>query len=232
MLVAVHSVTALREMKKDDLEHKRSTAEASAELGQLGSVTARVNSTANATAETAAAEHGRPSAKPGARTATPAAPLDRRLSMLETRSDPTLDVVKSAIVGIQHNKSNLAEGLQTAASGNTSSLNDTDNNSTTKLNLNLGGAPSDVEEKLQAAENVSRVEMKTLATLIVEAIILFVAETCRRIWFMGAVEASTDARLAVLSFPFIFWVLHWSCGSSKRDHSPAEPPFNPAAAVP
>ena len=28
----------------------------------------------------------------------------------------------------------------------------------------------------------TQVEMKTLATLIVEAIILFIAETCRRIW--------------------------------------------------
>merc|ERR1719443_2528608 len=95
-----------------------------------------------------------------------------------------------------------------------------------KASLSLARAHDDVEEKLEAAENVSRVEMKTLATLIVEAIILFIAETCRRIWFMGAVEASTDARLAVLSFPFIFWVLHWSCGSSKRN--PADPTASPA----
>jgi hypothetical protein len=128
-----------------------------------------------------------------------------------------LDVVKSAIVAIHNNISNTAGG----ARGNASSGNDTEDNSTIKLNPNLGGAQNEVEEKLQAAENVSRVEMKTLATLIVEAIILFIAETCRRIWFMGAVEASTDARLAVLSFPFIFWVLHWSCGSSKRN--PADP---------
>merc|ERR1719387_2274556 len=232
MLVAVHSVTALREQ----VEHKQLAAESSAELGER-SLAARENSTGdlNAPAEKPAAQQlGRPSEKPAARAATVAAPLDRHLSLVETRSEPTLDVVKNVIVGIQHNKSNVADGVQMAASGNASSLNDTDNNLTTKINLNLGGAPNDVEEKLQAAENVSRVEMKTLATLIVEAIILFVAETCRRIWFMGAVEASTDARLAVLSFPFIFWVLHWSCGSSKRGHSPAESqsPFNPAEAVP
>merc|ERR1719160_366444 len=228
MMVAVHSVTALRE------EHKQLTAESTAELGER-SLAARENSTGdpNAPAEKPAAQQlGRPSEKPAARAATVAAPLDRHLSLVETRSEPTLDVVKNVIVGIQHNKSNVADGVQMAASGNASSLNDTDNNLTTKINLNLGGPPNDVEEKLQAAENVSRVEMKTLATLIVEAIILFVAETCRRIWFMGAVEASTDARLAVLSFPFLFWVLHWSCGSSKRSNSPSEPPFNPAAAVP
>merc|ERR1719160_289680 len=225
MMVAVHSVTALRE------EHKQLTAESTAELGER-SLAARENSTGdpNAPAEKPAAQQlGRPSEKPAARAATVAAPLDRHLSLVETRSEPTLDVVKNVIVGIQHNKSNVADGVQMAASGNASSLNDTDNNLTTKINLNLGGPPNDVEEKLQAAENVSRVEMKTLATLIVEAIILFVAETCRRIWFMGAVEASTDARLAVLSFPFIFWVLHWSCGSSKRSNSHVESTFNPAA---
>jgi hypothetical protein len=143
-----------------------------------------------------------------------------------------LDVVKSVIAGIHHNKSNVAGGVQMASSGNSTSANDTDDNSTIKHYLNLAGAPNDVEEKLHAAENVSTVEMKTLATLIVEAIILFIAETFRRIWFMGAVEASTDARLAVLSFPFIFWVLRWSCGSSKRSSPPLEPTSHAAAAVP
>jgi hypothetical protein len=135
-----------------------------------------------------------------------------------------LDVLKTAIAGIHSNISNTA-------TGNKSSGNDTDDNVTEKFHTRLGGAQIDVEEKLQAAENVSRVEMKTLATLIVEAIILFIAETCRRIWFMGAVEASTDARLAVLSFPFLFWILHWSCGSSKRTPGDAGG-INPAAALP
>merc|ERR1719327_1468296 len=211
----------MRDMKTEELEHQHEAAESSAEF-----------SAPNSTAEKAPKPP--PAETAAGRAATVAAPADRRLSLVETRSDPTLDVVKSAIAGIQHNKSNIAGGVQMAASSNASSVNDTDDNSTIKLNLNLGGAPHNVEEKLQEAENVSRVEMKTLATLIVEAIILFIAETCRRIWFMGAVEASTDARLAVLSFPFIFWVLHWSCGSSKRGHSPAESqsPFNPAEAVP
>jgi hypothetical protein len=217
MLVAVHSVSAMRDMKTEELEHKHEAAESSAEFSATSSSTVEkalspVPAATAATQETPAAET--------ARAATVAAPADRRLSLVETRSDPTLDVVKSAIAGIQHNKSNIAGGVQMAASSNASSVNDTDDNSTIKLNLNLGGAPHNVEEKLQEAENVSRVEMKTLATLIVEAIILFIAETCRRIWFMGAVEASTDARLAVLSFPFIFWVLHWSCGSSKRGSLP------------
>jgi hypothetical protein len=232
MMVAVHSVTALSEMTTEQLEHKQSAAESIGELGERPLV-ARQNSTgdSNAPAESPAAQLGQPSEKPSGATVA-ALRDDRRLSLVETRAEPTLDVVKNAIVGIQLNKSNAADGVRMATSGNASSLNDTDNHSATQLNLNLGGAPNDVEEKLQAAENVSRVEMKTLATLIVEAIILFVAETCRRIWFMGAVEASTDARLAVFSFPFIFWVLARSCGSSKRSNShDLSVTFNPCQAT-
>jgi len=166
MLVAVHSVIAMSDMKTEELEHKHEAAESSAEF-----------SAPNSTAEKAPKPPAAESAV--GRAATVAAPADRRLSLVETRSDPTLDVVKSAIAGIQHNKSNIAGGVQmaassNAASSNASAVNDTDDNSTIKLNLNLGGAPHNVEEKLQEAENVSRVEMKTLATLIVEAIILFV----------------------------------------------------------
>ena len=42
-------------------------------------------------------------------------------------------------------------------SGNASSGNDTDDNSTMKASLSLVGAHDDVEEKLEAAEDVSRV---------------------------------------------------------------------------
>ena len=42
-------------------------------------------------------------------------------------------------------------------SGNASSGNDTDDNSTMKASLSLARAHDDVEEKLEAAENVSRV---------------------------------------------------------------------------
>jgi hypothetical protein len=231
MLVAVHSVSAIQETKPDDLEHDFAAANLSLEIGQLSSSVSRENRTrdpaspaasSTATLKSKAVE---PAAEPASSDLHPAEQhADRlvpkpsssaRLSLVETRSALPLDVLKNAIVGIHNN-------ISSNAGGNGSSGNDTDDNSTEKLIPTFGGAHNDVEEKLQAAENVSQVEMKTLATLIVEAIILFIAETCRRIWFVGAVEASTDARLAVLSFPFLFWILRWSCGSSKRTNQHAD----------
>lgn len=240
MMVAVHAVSEIQEMKADEFEHREDAAKLSAEIGHQSSTSERANLAGDAPAAGAPAappvgQRGAQglASSPSSDLKQPASsaprPVDRRqMSLVETRSAPQLDVtlpvLKHAIAGIHYNISNTA-------GGNASSGNDTDDNSTMKASLSLAGAHDDVEEKLEAAEDVSRVEMKTLATLIVEAIILFIAETCRRIWFMGAVEASTDARLAVLSFPFLFWVLHWSCGSSKRTNSPADTNANPAAAV-
>jgi hypothetical protein len=134
-------------------------------------------------------------------------------SHARTSSDAAEAAAKHAI---SQRVSLMSAIIQMNATENGSLANETENSSKYLLNR-VRDEEEIVKERLEATQAVSTVEMKTLATLIFEGIVLFIAECFRRLWIAGAVEMSADARLAVLSFPVVFWLFHRCRGYGRKN---------------